>query len=122
MAIIKGREGLEAMKALYPHLKFGCDDMTEEELAEMEFDTEPVRINVKDVAGIEIHADKLLVSTKICNSRSEAQRKIKEGAVYIDRERVENYLSFVSYAQIEEGFELKLGRKMLKVKVDASEL
>ena len=122
MSIVKGREGLEAYRRLLPGHDFSeYDSMSDEELSEYEFDLVPVKIAAEEVCGVPIHLDKLLVEIKFCSSRSEAQRKIKEGAVYIDGERETARDAFISQRQIESGFVVKLGRKQLKVRMEKAE-
>jgi len=56
---------------------------------------------------------KLLTSTKLAKSNSEAQRLIKQGGVYIDKERVDDFKKEII---IKEPFILKVGkRKYLKI-------
>ena len=66
--------------------------------------------------AISIEIDKLLVACRLCSSRTEAQRKIKERAVHVENRLVEDRnLS----QQLPNPFVLRLGKKMLRVYLSA---
>ena len=67
-------------------------------------------INAADPMAIEI--DKVLVACRLSPSRTEAQRKIKERAVHVENELVEDR---ILRRQLPNPFVLRLGKKMLRV-------
>ena len=58
----------------------------------------------------------LLQNTGLAQSGGEARRKIDEGAVQIDGRKVKEIKLRVTREQLEQGFILKLGRKMFRIK------
>lgn len=116
--IQQGRAGLESAKQLHPDVNWSwADRLSEEELAELEFDLTLVTISMEEIAVIPIWADKLLVHAGFCKSRREAQRKITEGAVYFDRERVETEQYGLSESQVDNGVEVRVGKRCAKVRL-----
>jgi tyrosyl-tRNA synthetase len=75
----------------------------------------PVQLSLTSVCGHYIHLDRLLVAIGLASSRSEAQRKIEEGAVWVDGEREEDFLCVVTYDSFQNGTEIRLGKRMKKV-------
>ena len=65
---------------------------------------------VSDLIAIEI--DKVLVACRLSPSRTEAQRKIKERAVHVENELVEDRILRRS---LPNPFVLRLGKRMLRV-------
>lgn len=58
----------------------------------------------------------LLKQTGLAKSGGEARRKIDEGAVQVDGQKVREIKLRVTQEQLEKGFVLKLGRKMFRIK------
>lgn len=58
----------------------------------------------------------LLRETGLVSSGKEARRKIDEGAVQIDGQKIKEIKLKVTREQLEQGFILKLGRKMFRIK------
>ncbi|MBV9144715.1 MAG: tyrosine--tRNA ligase [Acidobacteria bacterium] len=64
-----------------------------------------------------IRVDKLLVASGLCSSGTEAQRKIKEGAVHIDNEVIHQP---ALNRQPQNPFVVRLGKKMVKVRLSSA--
>jgi len=71
-------------------------------------------VSASDSMAIEI--DKVLVACRLSSSRTEAQRKIKERAVHVENELVEDR---ILRRRLPNPFVLRLGKKMLRVHLSA---
>ena len=80
---------------------------------------EEIAIEAETVCGPLLPIDKILHAAGLCGSRSEAQRKIREGAVSIDGERVEEFKSIVTISQIKSGMKIRMGKRAKKITWEA---
>ena len=71
--------------------------------------------SLSSYCGALMQLDRLLVATGLASSRSEAQRKIKEGAVYVDGDREEEFLCTVTLDSFRTGTMIRVGKRMKKV-------
>ena len=76
---------------------------------------EEVRISKSSVCGPLVELDKILVGAGFCSSRSEAQRKIKEGAVYVDGDRETEFKTVIVWDSIKAGTMIRVGKKCKRV-------
>ena len=76
----------------------------------------PKKIRTRDYygPGNELPLYVILVSEELCSSNSEAKRKISEGAVYINGERV---ASFLKHLDIGQTYQIRVGKKFLEIEL-----
>jgi tyrosyl-tRNA synthetase len=76
---------------------------------------DPENITEVTVPGSELSVLDLLVEAKLCGSKSEARKKVEEGAVNFgpDRTKVADWKMSLSVAN---GLVVRLGRKIVRVK------
>jgi tyrosyl-tRNA synthetase len=107
MPVLHGKPAWEAYLAYLQAHGHVCQEiLPPEEIEEMEFDTTPVEIKV-----ITVDWARVLVHVNIAPSMTAAMRLIKQNALSVDGHKVtERYTQ-----EIDGEFELRCGRKMLKL-------
>ena len=78
-------------------------------------DEEVTRVPLSNCCGVLVHLDLILVAVGLSASRAEAQRKIKEGAVYVDGDREEERLCVITLASQRAGTMIRVGKRAKKV-------
>jgi tyrosyl-tRNA synthetase len=76
---------------------------------------DPDQIPEVMVSGSDLALLDLLVAAKLCGSKSEARKKVEEGAVNVgpDRTKIADWKATLNVA---EGLVVRLGRKIVRVK------
>jgi tyrosyl-tRNA synthetase len=91
-------------------------DETPENVTEVTIPLEAVAVNDSSGATISIRMDKLLKEAGLASSRTEAERKIKEGAVTVDGRAIS---APVSELPASAEFILRVGKRVKKVRLSS---